>query len=81
MSLQDDIFASVRNTPPWKQELYLRAAVSPELSPEDVREVTAMLLGEAVVVLARALSVARISRVPTAPVMQCASARFRMLTA
>jgi ABC-type dipeptide/oligopeptide/nickel transport system ATPase subunit len=48
VSLQDDIFASVRNTPPWKQELYLRAAVSPELSPEDVREVTAMLLGEAV---------------------------------
>ena len=46
MSLQDEIFAWVRKAPPWKQELYLRAAVSPQLSPEDVREVTAMLLGD-----------------------------------
>jgi ABC-type dipeptide/oligopeptide/nickel transport system ATPase subunit len=46
VSLQDEIFAWVRNAPPWKQELYLRAAVSPQLSTDDVREVTAMLLGD-----------------------------------
>ncbi len=47
MSLQDEIFGYVQNTPPWKQELYLRVAVSPTLSAEDVRAVAHMLLGEA----------------------------------
>lgn len=46
MSLQDEIFDWVRRLPPWKQELYLRAAVSPQISEQDVREITAMLLGE-----------------------------------
>lgn len=46
MNLQDDIFNWVRQLPPWKQELYLRAAVSPQISEQDVREVTSMLLGD-----------------------------------
>jgi energy-coupling factor transporter ATP-binding protein EcfA2 len=46
VSLQDDIFAWVRRQPPWKQELYLRTALSPELEASDIEEVTAMLLGE-----------------------------------
>ena len=46
MSLHDDIFDWVRRLPPWKQELYLRTAVSPQISEKDVKEVTAILLGE-----------------------------------
>jgi hypothetical protein len=46
MSLQDDIFAWVRRQPPWKQELYLRTALSPDLEVADIQEVTAILLGE-----------------------------------
>jgi len=46
VSLQDEIFDWVRRLPPWKQELYLRAAVSPQISEQDIREVTSMLLGE-----------------------------------
>jgi hypothetical protein len=46
MSIQDDVFGYVRRLPPWKQELYLRAALTPELDQRDIEEVAAMLLEE-----------------------------------
>lgn len=45
MTLQDDIFGAIRRWPPWKQELYLRCSLAPQLGEQDVREVTDMLLG------------------------------------
>jgi hypothetical protein len=48
MSIQDEIYRWVKTFESWKQELFLRAAVSPRLSEDDVREVTSMLLGEEV---------------------------------
>ena len=48
MSVQDQIYDWVKTFEPWKQELFLRAAVSPELTERDIREVTSMLLDEEV---------------------------------
>ena len=48
MSVEDQIYRWVRRFEPWKQELFLRAAASPELTEQEVLEVTAMLLGEKV---------------------------------
>jgi predicted ATPase len=48
MTIQDQIFAWVRTFPAWKQELYLRAAATPELREQDITEVAAILLGEPV---------------------------------
>jgi predicted ATPase len=48
VSVQDQIYEWVKTFEPWKQELFLRAAASPELTEQDVREVTSMLLGEKV---------------------------------
>lgn len=45
MSLHDEIFSWVKRQPAWKQELYLRAAVKPELEPRDIEEVSDILLG------------------------------------
>jgi len=44
MSLQDDIFAWMGRQAPWKQELYLRAAVAPEVEAADIEAVAAILL-------------------------------------
>jgi energy-coupling factor transporter ATP-binding protein EcfA2 len=46
VSIQERIFRWVRGLDSWKQELFLRASSTPELSDEDVKEVTSMLLGE-----------------------------------
>jgi ABC-type uncharacterized transport system ATPase subunit len=48
VSLQDRIYDWVKTFEPWKQELFLRAAASPELTEQDIREVTSLLLGEEV---------------------------------
>jgi hypothetical protein len=48
VSIQDEIFKWVQEFEPWKQELFLRASASPELSESDIREVAAMLLGDSV---------------------------------
>lgn len=48
MSVQDQIYDWVKTFEPWKQELFLRAAASPELTEQNIREVTSMLLGEEV---------------------------------
>lgn len=78
MSLQDDIFAWVRKAPPWTQELYLRAAVSPQLGPDDACAVTAMLLGDSATHRNHDWCPARISLAPTEPATRCASSRFPM---
>ncbi|MGA2163608.1 MAG: AAA family ATPase [Solirubrobacteraceae bacterium] len=44
MSLQQDIYARVKRLEPWMQELYLRAAASPEIAERDIEEVIAVLL-------------------------------------
>ncbi len=46
MGVQEQVFKWVQGLDDWKQELFLRASAAPELSDEDVREVTSMLLGE-----------------------------------
>jgi hypothetical protein len=46
VSVQGEIFEWVQQFEPWKQELFVRAAAAPELTEEDVEEVSAMLLGE-----------------------------------
>jgi len=46
VSVQDRIYDWVKTFEPWKQELFLRAAASPELTEQDIRKVTSMLLGE-----------------------------------
>jgi energy-coupling factor transporter ATP-binding protein EcfA2 len=46
MSIQEKIFEWVQGLDGWKQELFLRASSAPELSDEDLKEVTSMLLGE-----------------------------------
>jgi len=48
MGVQDQIYDWVKTFEPWKQELFLRAAASPELTEQDIREVTSTLLGEEV---------------------------------
>jgi hypothetical protein len=47
MSVQGEIFRWVRGFPPWKQELFIRAAAAPQLAEKDIVEVADLLLGEA----------------------------------
>jgi len=46
--LQDEIYEWVREQEPWKQDLYLRAAASPELEAGDAEAIVEFLLGEKV---------------------------------
>ncbi len=46
MSVQEEIFEWVQEFEPWKQELFIRAAASPELSEVDAEEVASMVAGE-----------------------------------
>lgn len=48
MSIQDEIFQWVKGREAWQQELFLRAAASPELDQKDIEEVASILLGEEV---------------------------------
>jgi ABC-type transport system involved in cytochrome c biogenesis ATPase subunit len=44
--LQAEILEWVREQEPWKQDLFLRASATPELSPDDAAAVAEFLLGE-----------------------------------
>lgn len=46
LSVQEEIFKWVQEFESWKQELFIRAAASPELSETDAERVASMLLGE-----------------------------------
>jgi hypothetical protein len=46
MSTQDEIFKWVQEFEPWKQELFRRSSVSPDLSAEDVQRIADLLLGQ-----------------------------------
>jgi hypothetical protein len=46
--IQDAIFEWVKGHETWQQELFLRAAVTPELDQRDIEEVASILLGEEV---------------------------------
>lgn len=46
MSAQDEIFKWVREFPPWKRELFIRAAAAPEISASDAELIASMLLGD-----------------------------------
>jgi hypothetical protein len=48
LSIQDEIFQWVRGLKPWQQELFLRAAATPELDQKDIEELASILLGEKV---------------------------------
>lgn len=48
MSIQDEIFQWVKGREAWQQELFLRAAATPELEQKDVEEVASIVLGEEV---------------------------------
>ena len=48
MSIQDEIFQWVKGLKPWQQELFLRAAATPELDQKDIEDLASILLGEKV---------------------------------
>jgi ABC-type transport system involved in cytochrome c biogenesis ATPase subunit len=48
LSIQDEIFQWVKGREAWQQELFLRAAATPELDEKDIEEVASILLGDEV---------------------------------
>jgi hypothetical protein len=67
LSVQDEIFQWVKGREAWQQELFLRAAATPELNQKDIEELASILLGEEAEGAGLASSPAMTCQTPTVP--------------